>query len=750
MPRHSSLAALTLLVTVAATAQQSQELRGRVVDSAGAAISGAHVSVATQTATTSAHGEFALSGLHRPATVTATSAGFAESTVQWNGEAELTIMLRPMPVHREIVVSATRTAAELADVPSSITLLNSAQLASSPALMLDDVLRQAPGFSLFRRSDSRTANPTSQGVSLRGAGASGASRALVLYQGVPLNDPFGGWVYWDRVPAPDIEAIEILRGGGAGLYGSGASAGVVSIQPRPLAGPRVALDSSLGTDGTDSATTSLATKVGKFEIGSSLQGFQSDGYIPIPAGSRGAVDRAANLRYGSGRLTIERDWSRITAFASGDLFDEGRQNGTALQTNSTRLAEGIAGVAAIVAGGTLDVRVYGSGQHFNQTFTSISADRNRETLVRIQAVPAQQNGLVAQWNRTLWKVQHIVIGADVRRVEGRSDEQLPSASGPTPRTSAGGRQLLAGVFLGDTVAIGARIHLAASFRVDHWRNYGARTLAFASPAITIPQQQLLLARSADSFSPSLGANIKIARGVSLKGSGYGSFRAPTLNELYRAFRLGNVQTLANDALRSERLWGGEGGVLIGTDRLYGSASVFYDEIHDAIGNRTLSTTATLITRQRQNIGTIRTRGFDFETHFALTPHFSANGSYEYVDAIVLRSLDPALVGLAVPQVPRHAGSAGFSYTARRWSSTIAGRYVSRQFDDDLNQFPLAGYFSADGRLEFRVAERVSAFVAVENGLDRDFAVARTPALMVGAPRLVRAGVTLHWAGVSSK
>ena len=56
------------------------------------------------------------------------------------------------------------------------------------------------GFSLFRRSGSRYANPTSQGVSLRGLGASGARRALVLVDGLPLNDPFGGWVYWARVP----------------------------------------------------------------------------------------------------------------------------------------------------------------------------------------------------------------------------------------------------------------------------------------------------------------------------------------------------------------------------------------------------------------------------------------------------------------------------------------------------------------------------------------------------------------------
>ena len=72
----------------------------------------------------------------------------------------------------------------------------------SPALTLDDFLRRVPGFTLFRRTSSLVAHPTAQGVSLRGVGPSGASRSLVLADGIPLNDPFGGWVYWSRVPAP--------------------------------------------------------------------------------------------------------------------------------------------------------------------------------------------------------------------------------------------------------------------------------------------------------------------------------------------------------------------------------------------------------------------------------------------------------------------------------------------------------------------------------------------------------------------
>src|SRR5438105_14768984 len=120
-----------------------------------------------------------------------------------------------------ITVTATRTETKLSDTPSSVVILNRDAINKSAATTIDDALREVPGFTLFRRSGSRSANPTSQGVSLRGVGASGASRALVLDDGIPLNDPFGGWIYWGRVPRVAIDRVEVMRGGASDLYGSG-------------------------------------------------------------------------------------------------------------------------------------------------------------------------------------------------------------------------------------------------------------------------------------------------------------------------------------------------------------------------------------------------------------------------------------------------------------------------------------------------------------------------------------------------
>src|SRR5215208_4682662 len=121
-----------------------------------------------------------------------------------------------------ITVTATRTETRVADTPASVVVLSREAVEASAAPTLDDALRQVAGFTLFRRTGSRVANPTAQGVTLRGVGASGASRALVLDDGVPLNDPFGGWIYWGRLPRIAMDRAEILRGGASDLYGSSA------------------------------------------------------------------------------------------------------------------------------------------------------------------------------------------------------------------------------------------------------------------------------------------------------------------------------------------------------------------------------------------------------------------------------------------------------------------------------------------------------------------------------------------------
>src|SRR5688500_16842939 len=218
-----------------------------------------------------------------------------------------------------ITVTATRTETRVADTPASVVVLSREALEASAAPTLDDALRQVAGFTLFRRTGSRVANPTSQGVTLRGVGASGASRALVLDDGVPLNDPFGGWVYWGRVPRASVARAAVLRGGASDLYGSSAMGGVIQfIRSRADA---LTVDTSAGSD----AAGSLFWGNARGSIAAEL--FRTNGYVLVREGERGVVDVEADSRHGVLDATLRHK----TAFLRGSYYSESRDNGTPLQ-----------------------------------------------------------------------------------------------------------------------------------------------------------------------------------------------------------------------------------------------------------------------------------------------------------------------------------------------------------------------------------------------------------------------------------
>ncbi len=146
----------------------------------------------------------------------------------------------PSPVHvlmehplESVLVTAYRSPLASGDSPASTRMLSAQHLRQAAGISLDDKLRQVPGFELFRRTSSLVANPTTEGVSLRGLGSTAASRSLVAFDDIPIADPFGGWIHWEELPPPVIHSVELVRGGASDLYGSSAIGGVISIVPCP-------------------------------------------------------------------------------------------------------------------------------------------------------------------------------------------------------------------------------------------------------------------------------------------------------------------------------------------------------------------------------------------------------------------------------------------------------------------------------------------------------------------------------------
>jgi outer membrane receptor protein involved in Fe transport len=621
-------------------------------------------------------------------------------------------------ITEEVTVTATRTERRLADTAASVVVLSSEELESTAAGTIDDALRQVPGFSLFRRSGSRFANPTTQGVSLRGLGASGASRALVLADGIPLNDPFGGWVYWGRVPRLSLGRVEVLRGAGSDLYGSAALGGVVQLLRREPSEPAFAVEASYGERETPEASLFIAERWGNWAASLGAESFRTDGYIPVEPAARGAVDTPAASRHSSVDLTLERrvgEDGRV--FLRGSWFDEERDNGTRLQVNDTTIRQASLGLDGSTGGGWLSLRAWGSDQDYFQTFTAVASDRNSESLTREQRVPAESLGGSAQWTRTLGDRHGLVAGLDLREVSGTSDELI--FGGPVLRsTVAGGTQSMGGLFLEDLVSLTPRLSLTLGGRLDSWRNQEQEETAFSPRAS-------LLWKATDRWAWTTSA--------------YRGFRAPTLNELYRDFRVGDVLTLANEDLEAERLAGAETGAIFTSPRVTARSVLFWMEVDRNVANVTLSVTPGLITRQRQNLGRTRSRGLELEGTTRLGDRWTLSGGYLLSDATVESGGD--LEGLRIPQVPEHQASLQLRFFDSEIGTLgLQARWTGDQFDDDRNQLPLESFATLDALLSRPVGRGLEVFAAAENLLNEGYETGRTPVRTLGAPRSVRVGV----------
>jgi outer membrane receptor protein involved in Fe transport len=744
MQAQVSVVALVLAGALSAAASGAPlRVEGTVRDGAGAPVPQATLSVesggdATHVATNS-EGKFSFEWPGRPeVTITVEAAGFP----RWRravvlGGTPLEVILTSAAFQDRVTVTASRRPEALGDTAASVLVLSASDLRTTAGLELDDALRQVPGFALFRRTPSRGANPTTQGATMRGLAGSGASRALVLEDGVPLNDPFGGWIYWGRVPRVAVDRVEVVRGGGSDLYGSAALAGVVQVVRAGTDVPR--LDAELITGDQDLGEGSLFAggRRGGWGARVAAEVFSTSGYFPVPSSLRGPVDNRLSTRHHGGDLTLERAIGDGRVFLRGGGYRDSRGNGTPLQENATEINQGVLGLDLPSAGGGLRVRADLSSQDYDQSFSAIAADRQTERLTSLQHVPSDSSGVSLQWTRPLGAANVFVIGAERRGVSGESDEDAFSGTTTVP-SAAGGRQRTTGLFLEDAWTLGSRLILHGGVRYDRWSNLeGFQTTG----STTRP----LKGREETAWSPRGSLVLKLARRVSLTGAAYRAFRAPTLNELYRPFRVGNVVTLANSDLGAERATGYDAGLLFGLgDAVSLRATGFQMDARDTVANLTLSTTPTLITRQRQNLGAIRSRGLELDGEARVGSHFVLAAGMTFLDAKVRAAPDATLVGKRVPQVPRRQGSAQLRYDPPKGLSFgVQARFVASQWEDDLNSLSLESYWTVDALVGHSLNQWVSLFLSGENLANVEYDVGRTPVRTVGPRRTIRGGLRVR-------
>ena len=650
-----------------------------------------------------------------------------------------------------VVVTPSRIEQRASETPASVTVIPGEAVRNAPQTTVDDLLRQVPSFSLFRRSSSFVTHPTAQGVSLRGIGPSGASRALVLMDGVPINDPFGGWVQWSRLAPLGIGQIEVMRGGGSALWGSGALGGVINILPRPITERSFTFDTSIGSFDTTRFDLYGTEVQGPLRFSVEGMKFDTKGYTLVTRSRRGRIDQPADVHDGLGTGRLEFSPSAdLTLFATGAYYAEERNNGTPLQFNDTALGSfATGGTLKTADGSTWRLTLWMQAEGFRSTFTTQALDRNSETLALDQRSPSTTAGGTLLWSRSFG--DHAVLaGLDSHWVTGETKENVFVLGRLQRSRVAGGDQFFAGAFVQDAWKVTSWLELTGALRGDWWHSYdGSRREDF--PPAGIPQRQDF--KTVDYFipSPKLAALVHATSSTDVFGSVYQGFRAPTLNELYRPFRVRNDVTVANEALRPERLTGGEAGV----EQRWGVVDVrmagFWNEVEDQILNVTLTRNlpdcpAITTCRQRRNVERTRIRGFETELEIRPAPRWRLFAGHVYLDATVLESTaQRGLEGNRLAQVPDHILTAGVEWRDPAWfTATLQVRRVSAQFEDDLNTLPMGPFTTVDFRISRQLSTWANVYFAVENLFDERYATARTSegVVSVGAPRMLHGGLRL--------
>lgn len=622
----------------------------------------------------------------------------------------------------------------------SVTL-DRERLNSEASGELESALSDIAGFQQFRRSDSRSSNPSAQGVTLRALGGNATSRALVLLDGVPQADPFFGSIPFNALVPDRLGLARVTRGGGAGAFGAGTVAGTIELFSADRAQlPLVEGSAFYGSRNAQELDGSFSPDVGAGFLSISGKWARGDGFYTTPQDQRVPASVPARYRNWSlgfagdapvgatgelqGRVTIFRD-DRTLRFAGQDSGIEGQDASLRYLSRGRWQVEALA---------------YVQLRNFNNIVISSSSYK---PVLNQRNTPATGIGGKIELRPPVGGNHVLRFGIDTRYAQADmyEDALVPVIK----RREAAGQQVTTGAYVEDDWTLGDVV-LTGGVRGDHWTIGHAHFTERAADG-TIDSSKSRVYPDRDGWEASVRGGLlwHADEAVALRAAGYTSFRLPTLNELYRSFAVFPVTTNANADLAPERLKGGEVGIdvkpIMGI-RL--SATAFYNRLDNAIANVTIGTNL----RQRQNVDAIIAKGIELSGSFVLG-HFDLNASYAYNDSHVragpVNGLPNAMNGKRPAQSPQHMASATLGWTSPgqvRLAATL--RYVGPQFEDDLETDTLPGVASVDGYARLPIGHGFDLVGRVENALDATIITRNqggSSGIDLGAPRTFWIGIT---------
>ncbi|MFL6787765.1 MAG: TonB-dependent receptor plug domain-containing protein [Sphingomicrobium sp.] len=624
----------------------------------------------------------------------------------------------------EIVVTARALPDPASEHAYSIERIGGTDLRNAPRTQLDEVLKVIPGLQLFRRSDSTSGHPTSQGITLRALGGNAASRVLVVLDGVPQSDPFGGWINWPAYDTASLAEVTVIRGGGSVTYGPGALAGVVDMVSDLTLGVGAGID--FGGRQSAEGRVRLAENLAGGTVNMGAHAARGDGFIPITEETRGPADRRAPYR----ETSLRGQWlgpiaNKLDLQLSASGFIDRRDRGLAFTGNRT---DGADAAIRFVGHGNWRWSALGYGQwrEFESSFASVTPGRTEATRVSLQdSVPSHAFGGAFEIRPPVGHRLELRLGGNGRWATGESRELFAYVSGdPTRRRVAGGDALTAGAF-GEMAIEFGRLTLSGGGGLDRWRisNGELREHVIATGA-TLRDDEYR-ARSGWLPTARLGATWSIGGGFTLRSAAYRGWRLPTLNELFRPFRAGADATAANPELDPEKLNGIEMGADFQKEGFTLSFTAFANRLKGAIANVTLGQGPGVFPgvgfvaaggeyRQRQNLEAVKAEGLEASAELKRGP-WLARAGLSLVDASVDgHGAASPLNGLRPAQTPRFSvtGTVGWERGSR--AITLALRHVGNQYEDDLNQRKLPAATTVDAFAAWPIVRDLQLVLRGEN------------------------------------
>lgn len=639
----------------------------------------------------------------------------------------------------EIVVTGQGLPAPPADPAYGAVEVARETLVTAPSGRIEEVLGSVAGFQQFRRSDSRSANPSAQGVTLRALGGNASSRALVLLDGVPMTDPFFGYVPLSALAPEGLGGVRVTRGGGSGPFGAGALAGTIELTSADAATLGPVSASLLANDrGETEASGGVAVPLGAGFVTLGGRWDRGDGFLTIPAGQRVAATVPAAFDGWSARLRAVAPLTPdIELQASGLVFRDDR---TLRFAGADSTSEGQDASVRLVGRGAwqFDALAYVQARNFSNVV--ISATRFTRTLDQ-RNTPSTGLGGKLELRPPVGRDHVLRLGLDYRRAEGELQEEAYNAvtGAVTERRRAGGVTSDLGLFAEHDWQLGAVV-LTGGVRADR-STISDGFYRAVTPAGVVVEDTRAPDRSGWTVTWRGGAAWQASQALRLRAAAYRGLRLPTLNELYRPFVVFPVTTRANAALSNERLLGFEAGLdWQPASGVSLGLTGFDNEVEDAIANVTVGPNL----RQRQNLPAIRARGVE-ATLSATRGQFGFEGSLAWTDAEVRGTgASLALDGFRPAQTPRFAGSAAVTWKpASGWLLSATLRHVGAQFEDDLESDVLPAATTLGAYAQVPLTAKLALVLRGEN-LTGETVVTRNSggSIDLGTPRTLWAG--LRW------